>query len=466
MAQKEKEELLRKLLSDHAEGFELFREEAQKGNQYYQNRDDITKTGAAAIQEVNQYLKKLGKNPLRSADNRIPLNWHRIITDQKIGYLFTYPPQFDVKGKPDREARELMEKITECIGDEYPKVMKQLGIDATNCGRAWMAYWYPKAGSGFEYYFANPDGILPVYENASLKRKMTHLIRRYHVTENGKKFIRCELWDEREVSYFKSQGAGYAFERTERHSYGEIPFIEFRNNETAAGDLVMYKSLVDSMDKLISGFANDTDDIQEIIWVIKNYAGETSETDYDENGNEIAREIDPLQRMKAKKWVNVDENGGVDLLRGEIPYEARSKYLEILTNQLYISAMAVNPFPDAIGQASGVYIDFLYSLLELKAGLMETEFRSGLAQFLRAILRYLGADPKTKIEQSWTRNKPRNDQEIAQIIASTPNTVLSDESKTKAHPLTEDWATEREQIEKEQKDRVKNYMDELTLPHG
>ncbi|HAH93973.1 MAG TPA: phage portal protein, partial [Dielma fastidiosa] len=95
---------------------------------------------------------------------------------------------------------------------------------------------------------------------------------------------------------------------------------------------------------------------------------------------------------------------------------------------------------------SGVYIDFLYGLLELKAGLMETEFRGSLNRLVRAAS---GVSEDTRITQTWTRNKPRNDLEIAQIINGTSPDVMSNQTKTKVHPLVDDWVDERKQIDKE-----------------
>ena len=51
-----------------------FLTQAQTGRRYYHNDGDIRKTGAAAIDEVNRFLKTLGRNPLHSADNRVPTN--------------------------------------------------------------------------------------------------------------------------------------------------------------------------------------------------------------------------------------------------------------------------------------------------------------------------------------------------------------------------------------------------------
>jgi hypothetical protein len=133
----------------------------------------------------------------------------------------------------------------------------------------------------------------------------------------------------------------------------------------------MYNDIIDALDKLISGFANNIDDIQEIIWVIKNYRGDENAPVYDkdgnvvkdEDGNPIERPVDRLKMMKAKKIIDVDQDGGVDAIKGEIPSEARKALRDILNDEFWVSAMAVNPNPDTAGNQSGVYIDYLYGLI-------------------------------------------------------------------------------------------------------
>lgn len=420
----------------------------QRARRYYENRAAICSTGAAAINEVNGYLKKLGKNPLRSADNRISTNWHRIITDQKAGYMCSFPPQIEVLG--DSEATEAVNRT---LGAEFGRMLKSLCIDAANYGVGWLAYWYDE-GKPFGFGRVEPMQIRAVYDEEQIKPRLTELVRTVRV--DGTVFY--ELWDDRTVSYYRDDGSGN-IEADEggviEHSYGEIPFIPFYNNGDRSGDLEMYRSIIDAIDKLISGFANDIDDMQEIIWVIKNYAGEFSDTEYDKDGKEIPREIDLLRKIKTRKLISVEGDGGVDTLRSEIPYEARGRFLDILMRQLYISAMAVDPFPKAIGQASGVYIDFLYSLLELKAGMAETEFRPAVDRLCRAVMRSLKL-PENEIEQVWIRNKPRDALETVEMMAKTPAGVISDETMTKAHPLTENWQTERGRIERQTDGREKD----------
>lgn len=503
---------IRKFIENTQQDYAAFCKQAQEGFDYYDNNGKIKNTGAAAIHDVNDFLKKKGANPLHSADNRVVLNLHSIVVDQKAGYLFSTPPSFDLPEdeavqkkkpgilgklfgkKPEQKANPdeaLLQRVNDTIGTQWAKVIKQLGIDASNTGRAWLTYWYPQKNDvrgPLDYWFINPLTVWPIYDRSTVKKRLQYLIHCYfYLDAGGNPVTRYEFWDDNEVAYLVRPLAtsgnptpAIDFEtlpggeyNVQQHAYGRIPFIEFRNKAALLPDLPMYKDIIDAEEKVISGFCNDVDDLQEIIWVIKNYFGQQSAPAYDEKtgkpladaeGNPISKPIDLLQMLKARKWVSVDDKGGLEAVHGEVPYEARSKLLEILDKEFWIAAKAVDPAPDTVGNQSGVYISFLYGELEEKAGLMEAEFRSSIDEFLRAILHYLGADESKQFVQTWKRTKPQNATEISDIIAQTPDTVMSDETKTKVHPLVDDWQAERAQIEKEQEQKMQNVLDQYGQP--
>ena len=155
-------QLLNKTENEHRERTAAI----ETARRYYRNSGSICRTGAAAVAEVNGYLRKLGKNPLKTADNRISTNWHRIITDQKAGYICSYPPQIDVPG-----CRETAQLLQQRLGAEWGRVLKRLCVDAANCGVGWLAYWYDK-GQPISFWNLPPEQIRAIYDPASVKPRL------------------------------------------------------------------------------------------------------------------------------------------------------------------------------------------------------------------------------------------------------------------------------------------------------
>ncbi|MCX7842862.1 MAG: phage portal protein [Clostridia bacterium] len=425
--------IINKLVIEHQE----FVKNAITAEKYYRNKNDIKENGVFN-QQYDAYLRANNLNPLRNADNRISHNWHKLLVDQKVSYGFSYPPMFDT------EDAEINKKIVEVLGDEYAKVIKDLAADASNCGVAWLHIWEDE--NSFNYAVVDPKQVIPIY-SSDLKKELVAVLRAYELTgDDGILYQRFEYWTDKDCTFFIRESNGeinleFAFEGVPnilRHKMAMVPFIPLYNNSTHTGDLDMYKDLIDAYDKVVSGFANDLDDVQEVIFVISGYG--------DEDRDKF------IADLKKFKTIKVDPpDGAVNTIRAEIPHEARNVFLEMMKKQIFISGMGVNPDPEKFGNASGVSLQFLYSLLELKMALTETEFRLGLAKLVRAILRYMGVSDKANIIQTWTRNAIRNDLEIVQMLGLSGN-IISERTKTKNHPLTEDIEEELKQIEKERKE--------------
>ncbi len=471
--------LAREYIKKAQNQFSEWRGKVSLGNKYYNNDGDIKITGAAAIDAVNGYLSAIGQNPLRSADNRISTNWHEILTVQKNAYALTYPPVFTIGRDED-----LSEEVNAALGDEYARIMSRLGTYATNAGTAWLEYWVDSDGV-FRMAALEADQCAAFYNPMDIGREKIALVRAYNLQDaDGNDVIHYEVWDKQEVVFVNGDTmeeeavvmGGKEVTRMPNH-LGEIPFIEFANNERKASDLLKYKGLIDAYDKVVSGFINDLDDIQEIILVLKDLTGDSEDSISvpvrDADGNEkldidgdpilevVKKPINLLQQIKAQKYLTVDGTGGVDKLSLEIPTEARDVALTMLQKQIYVAGMGVDPNPERTGQATGAYVDHMYHLLELKVGLMETEFRSALNQLVRAILRYLGKDTKQKIVQSWTRNKPKDANETVNRLANTPSEVMSNYTKRRLHPDIDDPDLEDELVKEEEAQRMQNLLDQF-----
>ena len=194
---------------------------------------------------------------------------------------------------------------------------------------------------------------------------------------------------------------------------------------------------------MFSGFVNDLEDIQEVIFVLTNYGG-------DDLG-QFLRELKDYKAIQIENEGGEDKSG-VSTLTIELPVEARKELLATTRKCIFEQGQGIDPDPQNFGNSSGVALGFLYSLLELKSGLMETEFKLGFGRFIRCVCRLLNIKIKDDtIVQTWTRTSVKNDLELSQI-AQQSRGVISDETIVSKHPWVEDPEKEMD-ILNEQKEK-------------
>jgi SPP1 family phage portal protein len=413
-----------------------------EAKRYYENDNDIKRKGVVPKKEGGE------KDPLRNADNRIPHNHHEIIVDEKISYLFTYPVLFDIDDDKDKN-----NKLTGVLGEDFRRKIKNVATEASNCGTAWLHYWIKD--KEFKYEMVETEQMIPTYSN-TLERELTAVIRYYTVLEEqdagageDKAILIVQYWTNKDMLEYKFQDNTTAGEPTPVkiiHKLGEVPFIEFANNAKKSSDLSRYKPQLDLYDRVMSGFANDLEDIQQIIYILENYGGQDL--------GEFLGDLKRYKTVKTESDVNGGSSGGLKTLQIEIPVEARKVILEILKKQIYESGQALQQDVEGVGNASGVALKFFYRKLELKSGLMETEFRSGLNKLAKAVLKFLNMDAK-KIQQTYTRNMISNDLENAQIAQISVG-IIPEKFIWNNHPWVDDVEEAERLMQEERKDEYKD----------
>ncbi len=112
-------EVVKELIKNRASWHRQHVKRCQEADRYYRNENDILKRG----------VRGQDSGPLRSADNRIPRNFHGLLVNQKAAYMFAAPPLFDI-GK-----EEVNKRIADVLGDSYPKICKDLCVNASNQAR-------------------------------------------------------------------------------------------------------------------------------------------------------------------------------------------------------------------------------------------------------------------------------------------------------------------------------------------
>lgn len=434
-------EVIKKLIRKYQPGHSAFAIDALKAREYYQNKTDI----------LYEEKKDSEETPMRNADNRIPFNFHGLLVNQKASYMFAAPPLFDLG---DKKANK---QLVNFLGDEFAKACKDLCIEASNCTIGWLHVWRGKTGK-WDYAVVPAEQIMPVWSK-SLKKELSGVFRVYEDIdeETGELYAIYEYWNDKECVAYRLKAGDMLdqllpyqmfivdpelceMSENYQHQVGEVPFFPFLNNNIDTNDLVNIKPLIDTYCKVFSGFVNDLEDIQEIIFVLTNYGGEN-----------LGQFLRDLKQYKAIRIDNdgEDDKSGVSTLTIELPVEARKELLAITRKCIFEQGQGIDPDPENFGNSSGVALNFLYSLLELKAGLQETEFRLGFGKFIRCVCRLMGIPIKDDtIVQTWTRTSVKNDLELSQIAQQSQGSV-SKKTIVAHHPWVEDPEQEELALEEE-----------------
>lgn len=425
----EKQEILNLLMNDIER-----KKQISTAREYYYIDNPILRTGVLMDE----------KELMRKADNRIPHNFHQLISDEEVDYIFSYAPIIDTGSTSSNK------KICKWLGDDFLRKMRKLSLEAINSGCAWMHYWL--SDNTFKYAPVPSDQIIPIMED-SLEDTFSKVIRYYPITvnEGGKKKynIRIELWEGNKCSYFVIPSTdGFGLSQTTKilddgeliHPFEKPPFIKFPNNNRHQGNLPKYKGLIDAYDIVISGYVNDVMDIQQVIYILENYAG----TDLGDFTTE-------LKRYKTVAVGNDGIDGGRGDLRTlsiDIPVEARNSLLDILKKQIYTAGQALSRDVTSVGNASGETLKFFYRDLDLKVGDKEVEFTAGLKELVRTILKVNGESSDTPITITFARNRISSDKEQAEICKDSVG-VVPMELIWANHPFVDDlekckklWAEE------------------------
>ncbi|ADL03992.1 phage portal protein [Lacrimispora saccharolytica] len=453
-------DVIKRLIKKYQPGQSEFIMQAKKARNYYRNKTDI-------LFDKPKNERDQEENPLRNADNRIPFNFHGLLVNQKAAYMFTAPPLFDLGNKAANK------KLTGFLGDKYPKVCKDLCIDASNCTVGWLHLWKDNKGI-LKYAVVPSEQIMPVW-GSSLEKELLGAFRVYQDTDEntGVVYTVYEYWNDTECNAYRLKTGDDIslltpyqmfvidpqlcdMSETYNHGMGEVPFFPFYNNNIDTNDLVNTKPLIDTYCKVFSGFVNDLEDIQEVIFVLTNYGG----TDL----GQFLRDLKDYKTIQVESGGS-DDKSGVSTLTIELPVEARDKLLAITRKCIFEQGQGIDPDPQNFGNSSGVALGFLYSLLELKAGLMETEFKLSFGRFIRCVCRVSNIAIKDdSIIQTWTRTSVKNDLELSQIAMQSMG-VISQTTIVGHHPWVEDPEAEMNTIKEEEgehEERNKTVTEMLT----
>lgn len=433
---------IKKIISEHDTT------KMREGVHYYENENDIMHRVQYAVIDGVKTIDEEKPN------NKIPHGWHKLLVDQKTAYLVGNPINFST------DDEELLDHINDYLGEKFDDIANELVKNASNKGKEWLHPYIDEEGE-FDYIITPAEQCIPIYEDKR-QTKLQHMIRYYPIVLDDKEVTQVELWGADDVTYFVLEESTLQPDSTEPvnpaphfyyvnnqeekgYGWGRVPFIAFRNNEQEKGDLQYYKALIDAFDLKVSDNQNSFEEMQELIYVLKGYEGQSLS--------------EFMQNLKYYKAINVDNDGGVDTKQAEIPMSSIDSHLDRLRESIFIFGQGVDSSADKLGNSpSGIALKFLYSLLDMKSDTLERKFRTALQELIWFLCEYLEMSGDTHehdykaVDYTFKRSVMSNDLENSQIAQQSKG-IISDETIVANHPWVDNAQLEMERLEKEKKTR-------------
>jgi SPP1 family phage portal protein len=173
-------------------------------------------------------------------------------------------------------------------------------------------------------------------------------------------------------------------DEVKKHNWGRVPFIPVFNNPHGTTDLEKIKNRIDAIDKIESGWCNDLEDFQEMVYIVKNMQGMTDE----ERGGltEIGK---AMQQMKTQKMILVGSDGGVETLKADIPVDAKERFIALMRRGIFTIGQGVDPELVGDGNITNVVIQSRYAGLNMKCDSFLQELESALNEFMWFVVEWI-----------------------------------------------------------------------------
>lgn len=417
-------ELIYKLIRKHANE----REDLQKLKRYYIGDHSI--------------LKHERRNP-NAPNFKTVANHAKDIADTATGYFLGSPITYNNTGESDLEPL-----LVAFDNAEVDQVDTQNALNMAIYGRAYE-YIYVKEGlNELDSASLDVENTFIVYDD-SIERRPLFAVYYYEIKDDSKdtKTYQAEVFTQNlhyHIILSDSSGSYVKKLDVEPHHLGQIPIIEYKNNNFAIGDYEQQISLIDAYNSLMGNRVNDKEQAIESILVLYGaQLGDTPEETHKAMSilNEEGLLELPSDSAKAEFLKNTLDEGATEILRKALKEDIYTfSHVPNLTDEKFA------------GNSSGVAMEYKLLGLEMITKTKEANYKRGIRQRIAIFAHYLGmqqiALEAHSIVPQFSRGLPKNLLELSQVINNLEGKV-SLRQLISLLPFVEDPDAELEELEEE-----------------
>lgn len=369
-------------------------------------------------------------------DNRLVVNYAKYLTDTFNGYFIGVPIQTSI------EDSDLNTSITEFRRlNSLDDIEAEISKDADIYGHG-FEYLYQDEEANTRVTYVSPTNAFIVYDDTIAREPLFGV----YYQLNGSN-IKGELLTKNEKITLSGSLADIIFSDEKEHFYGDVPLIEYAENEERKGIFESVETLINTLNKVLSEKANDVDYFSDAYLKIL--------------GADL--DLETLKSLRDNRVINLSglnsEKVVVDFLDKPNADETQENLIDRLVDFIYQISMIANINDDTFNsRTSGVALQYKLLPMSNLAMTKERKFKASMMRRYKMIFNLPTNVPANKkddyinIKMVFTRNVPNNirdEVETAKGLASltSQQTALSVLSVVDS-PLEEIERMERENSSK------------------
>nr|DAH13410.1 MAG TPA: PORTAL PROTEIN [Bacteriophage sp.] len=342
-----------------------------------------------------------------TSDHRIPVPYGRKLIKSVLGFMFkegliTYSWPDDWDGF-QLEMEKIMNRNHESTEN------RRLAKDQAMYGSAFEAVFVDNE-EGFPQFYRLPAyQVVPIYTYGT-RPEIWAAINFWHV--EGSYYV--EVYYNDRIEHFERTGEDLVHTRTIAHQFGEVPIIEYRNNEEGIGDIESIMALIDAHDEILSNGLDEDGKFSDAILKMKNM----------ELSDEV---VDNLIRQRV---ISLDDDGDAEYLVKPDRYSGREILRKVVEGLIFsMSGIPNLDDRDAMAQQSGEALKYLYATFEIMvAGDKQSGFNDGLVRRLRLINNFLAWLGTSHVDMDgvsikWQRNLPSEGTVIVDNVVKVTSVI-------------------------------------------
>jgi len=365
----------------------------------------------------------------------VPVPYGRRIVQTVTGYMFK--PEY-ISYESDNEPYKAT--IDELMYDNHDEVVTpQIGKHMGIYGVAHELHFVGEDDFGrptAKFVVINPKEMLAVYSyDLSVERPIAAL--RWTAIEDEQ---HVDVYYSDIVASYLRNSSGQLMPAGEvDHVYGQVPVVEYENNEERQADFEPVVPLIDAYDILASDMVHEVDKIAEAYLVLTNHT--------------IAD--DDADRLRYKRIIELMEGGKAEFLVKNLNADFTRFMREFIREEIHQQSQ----IPDMTdlkfgGQQSGVAMRYKLYDLETVASNKEPLVRRGIYDRFRLIdvvadILWGDIGNVRDLSITFTRNVPLNHVEIAQIVAGFRGHISHETILEKLVPFVDNASEEMERLAEE-----------------